>query len=99
MPRDEWIRERQYRRLTAAQVTVTTAATLIASSAASRLQADICMVGAQNVWIGTSAVTPATGALLTGTAGAALGIYTDGAIYGVSSVGTVAVSVLETFSS
>ena len=100
MPTEQiWNRERQFGTIASGQVVVSTAATEVAPYRFSRMQLDICMMGSQAVYLGTSSVTVGSGAYLAGTAGTGIGIYSNEAIYGVCSAGTVALSIFESLSS
>ena len=99
MPQTEYFREIPYGRTASTQVAVSTAATLIADAAPARYMAHIALMAAQPVYLGNSAVTPANGAYVIGVLGAGFDFFGDDALYGVSTAGTVAVSVLERFSS
>ena len=80
-----------------AQVSVTTASTLIAALRAGRSNITIINLGTTAVFIGVTGVTTATGLLLAGVVGASITIPTSAAIYGIVASGTQSVSVLETF--
>ena len=94
-----WNRERQFGGIATGQVVVSTAATEIAPYRFSRMQLDICIIGSQAVYLGTSSVTVSPGAYLAGVVGTGIGVYSNAAIYAVCSAGTVALSIFESLSS
>ena len=100
MPTEQiWNRERQFGDIATGQVVVSTAATEVAPYRVSRMQLDICMMGSQAVYLGTSSVTVSTGSYLAGVVGTGIGIYSNAAIYAVCSAGTVPLSIFESLSS
>ena len=79
------------------QVSVTSAATAIVATRATRRSVLIINHGTTDVYIGGAAVTTSTGILLAGTEGAAIGIGTTAAVYGIVASGSQTVSYIEVY--
>lgn len=82
-----------------AQVSVDTTAggTLLAARRDGRSAVTIINHGATPVFVGIKGLTGANGARLPGVEGASITIPTQGEVYGITTVGSQAVSVLESF--
>lgn len=80
-----------------AQVTVGTAATVIAAARAGRRSITIVNEGTTDVRLGGAGVTSANGLLLAGIKGQQLTIETAAAISGIVATGTQPVSLIENF--
>lgn len=83
--------------LATAQVSVTTAATLIASARPNRDSLLITNTGATDVWLGGATVTTTTGVLLPGSKGASVSLPYAGALYGIVASGSVTVTVADVY--
>ena len=79
------------------QVSITSAATAIVAARATRRSVLIINHGTTDVYIGGAAVTTSTGILLAGTEGAAIGIGTTAAVYGIVASGSQTVSYIEIY--
>jgi len=79
------------------QVSVTSAATAIVAARATRRSVLIINHGTTDVYIGGASVTTSDGILLTGTAGAAIGIGTTAAVYGIVVSSSQTVSYIENY--
>lgn len=81
-----------------AQVSVATSSTLIAAARAGRGSIKITNItGAQQIYIGNTGVTTATGDLLPAAVGASITIPANVAIYGIAATAAQTVSVMEVF--
>lgn len=85
------------RAIATSQVTVAATATLTAQARAGRLAVTIQNHGTTAAYCGTSAVLTTTGFRLPGVDGASITVPTTAVVYCITSSGTQAVSVLETF--
>ena len=81
--------------LRTAQVAAAATATQLAPARQNRIACILTMIGDANAFIGGSAVTTSTGALLLGTAGTQMTIPGSDAIYGIVASSTETISVLE----
>ena len=79
------------------QVSITSAATAIVAARSTRRSVLIINHGTTDVYIGGAAVTTSTGILLAGTEGAAIGIGTTAAVYGIVASGSQTVSYIEVY--
>jgi len=79
------------------QVSVTDSATAIVAARATQRAVLIINHGTTDVYIGGAAVTTSTGILLAGTEGAAIGIGTTAAVYGIVASGSQTVSYIEIY--
>lgn len=74
-----------------------TSAQIVAARAGRTAVTITNITGAQQVYVGASGVTAATGQLLPATVGASVTIPTQAAIFGISLTAAQTVSILETF--
>ena len=79
------------------QVSITSAATAIVAARSTRRSVLIINHGTTDVYIGGASVTTSTGILLAGTEGAAIGIGTTAAVYGIVASGSQTVSYIEVY--
>ena len=79
------------------QVSITSAATAIVAARSTRRSVLIINHGTTDVYIGGAAVTTSTGILLAGTEGAAIGIGTTAAVYGIVVSSSQTVSYIESY--
>lgn len=80
------------------QVSVTTTATLVAASRATRRSVKVTNTGTTDVYVGyTSGVTTSTGDLLVGIKGAFISVPTTSAVYAIVASGSVSVSYVEVY--
>jgi hypothetical protein len=79
------------------QVSVTTAATLIAAARSGRQSIVITLTAATVLYIGGSGVTTANGLYVAGVVGQTITLDTAAAVYGIVGAGTLTVSYLENF--
>ena len=79
------------------QVSITSAATAIVAARATRRSVLIINHGTTDVYIGGASVTTSTGILLAGTEGAAIGIGTTAAVYGIVVSSSQTVSYIENY--
>ena len=79
------------------QVTITTAATQIVAARKERDGVELSKLGSQNLFLGCSTVTAATGHLFAGTCGTTKIYPTSDAIYGITASGEEVVSFLEIY--
>lgn len=83
---------------TPAQVSVTGTATLIVAARTGRASVTILNTGATAIYLGpTSGVTTSNGMLLPGVAGASITLPYNGAVYGITTTGTQAVTEYELY--
>jgi hypothetical protein len=83
--------------ITTGQVTVTTAATVIAAARAGRRSITIVNEGTTDMRIGGAGVTTANGLLLSGVKGQTLTIETAAAVFGIVGAGSQTVSFVENY--
>lgn len=76
---------------------ITTSAQIVAARAGRVAVTITNVTGAQQVYVGASGVTAATGQLIPATVGSSLTIPTQAAIFGISLTAAQTVSILETF--
>lgn len=88
--------KKSYEDFTTAQVSVGTAATLIAAAQEGRDEVTIQQLGTTPVYLGPAGVTTANGFPLPGVVGASVTIPVTTAIYGVVQAGSQTVAVLVT---
>ena len=88
----------QFNPFKTAQVSVgaTVGGTLISAANNARTTITVTMTGTTDVYLGESGVTTSTGDLLNGVKGVSKTFSTTAAVYGITSSGSVTVSVLET---
>jgi hypothetical protein len=80
-----------------AQISVTSAATLIAAARPGRGEIQVMNTTATAVYLGGSGVTAANGHLLPGIIGASVTLKTTAAVYGIVASASATVTAAETF--